>query len=93
MAISPKVIIPLTKARAKFSELCDEVRHTRSEKIITKNGESWAALVDADLLDHYHRTEREHIHITLLEEAIAGLQDLKSEKTLSLNWLKKRYGC
>ena len=33
-----------------------------SEKIITKNGESYVALIDAERLDHYHRLERERIH-------------------------------
>lgn len=34
-------------------------------------------LIDAKRLDHYHRLEREHIHLTLLEEAIRGFDDLK----------------
>ena len=92
MSISPKDIIPLTKARAKLTELCEEVRREGGEKIITKNGESCAALIDADRLDHYHRLEREHIHLTLIEEAIRGLGDVSAGKTLSLKKLKARYG-
>jgi hypothetical protein len=38
MSISPKGIIPLTKARAKLTELCEEVRREGGEKIVTKNG-------------------------------------------------------
>ena len=92
MPISPKDIIPLTKARAKLTELCEEVRQKHGEKIITKNGESCAALIDADRLDHYHRLEREHVHLTLLEEAIRGMENVAAEKTLSLKELKTRYG-
>ncbi len=92
MAISPKDVIPLTKARATFTELCEQVRRTRGEKIITKNGESCAALIDADLLDHYHRLEREHIHLTLLEETVRGMADAAAGKTVSLKKLKARYG-
>jgi prevent-host-death family protein len=92
MPISPKDIIPLTKARAKLTELCEEVRQEHGEKIITKNGESCAALIDADRLDHYHRLEREHVHLTLLEEAIRGMQNVAAGKTLSLKELKTRHG-
>lgn len=72
MAITSKDIISLSHARAKLTELCKEVRAKGSEKIITKNGGSCVALIDADRLDHYHRLEREHIHIVLLQEAIQG---------------------
>ncbi len=55
MAISPKDIISLTHARAKLTDLCEEVHARGREKIITKNGESCAALIDAHRLDYYHR--------------------------------------
>lgn len=92
MAISPKDIIPLTKARATLTALCEQVRRTGGEKIITKNGESCAALIDADLLDHYHRLEREHIHLTLLDEVVRGVEDVAAGRTLSFKKLKVRYG-
>ncbi len=92
MTLSSKDIVPLTRARAKLTELVDEVRANGSEKIITKNGESCAALIDAERLDHYHQLEREHIHLTLLDEAVRGIKDLKAGKTLSLSELKSRHG-
>ena len=55
MSITSKDIISLSQARAKLTELCDEVRTKGSEKLITKNGGSCAALIDADRLDYYHR--------------------------------------
>ncbi|WP_447974451.1 hypothetical protein [Nitrospira sp. Kam-Ns4a] len=58
------------------------------EEIITKNGESCVALIDAKRLDHHHRLEREHIHLTLLEETVRGRDDLKAGKTLTLARLK-----
>lgn len=58
MAITSKDIISLSHARAKLTELCEEVRAKGNEKIITKNGGSCVALIDADRLDHYHRLER-----------------------------------
>jgi len=91
MPITSKDIISLTHARAKLTDLCEEVHTLGTEKIITKNGESCAALVNADRLDYYHRLEREHIHITLLEEALRGLDNLKNKKTLSLSQLRSRH--
>ncbi len=92
MAISSKDIISLTHARAQLTDLCEEVQTKGREKIITKNGESCAALIDANRLDHYHRLEREHIHLTLLEEALRGMDDLAEGNTLTLTQLKTRYG-
>ncbi len=58
-----------------LSEIADEVK-AGAERIISKNGESYVALVDADRLDYCHRLERERIHLTLLEEAEQGLADI-----------------
>ena len=91
MTFTPKDIISLNQARAKLTELCDEVQTTGNEKLITKNGSSCAALIDANRLDYYHRLEREHIHLELLEEAIKGLADVKAGKTLSLAQLTSRH--
>ena len=75
MAIAGKDVIPLSQARLRLSEIGDEVK-IGSEKIITKNGESYVALIDANRLDYYHRLERERIHLLLLEEADKGLADV-----------------
>ncbi len=75
MVIGTKDVIPLSQARSRLSEIADEVK-TGSEKIITKNGESYVALIDADRLDYYHRLERERIHLLLLDQAEKGLADV-----------------
>ncbi|HXV64353.1 MAG TPA: type II toxin-antitoxin system Phd/YefM family antitoxin [Vicinamibacteria bacterium] len=92
MGLTSKDIVPLSRARARLTELVEEVRSEGREKIITKNGESCAALIDPDRLDHYHRLEREHIHLTLLDEALRGLDDLERGRTLSLAQLKSKHG-
>jgi len=92
MAISSKDIIPLTRARAKLTELCAQVQREHGEKILTKNGESCAALIDAERLDHYHRLEREHVHLALLEEAVRGVKEVKSGKILTAAKVRARYG-
>lgn len=92
MSVSPKDVVSVSRARARLTELVDEVHAEGREKIITKNGESRAALIDAGRLDHYHRLEREHIHLTLLDEALRGLDDLDLGRTLSLAKLKSKHG-
>lgn len=76
-AITAKDVIPFTQARAKFSELAEQVK-TGAEKIITRNGESYVALIDAERLDYYHRLERERIHLLLLDETEKGMADVKA---------------
>jgi prevent-host-death family protein len=90
MTITSKDIVPLNQVRARLTELAEEVRAGR-EKIITRNGESYVALVDARRLDHYHRLEREHIHLALLEEASKGLEDVEHGRTLSVAQVRARY--
>ena len=72
--------MPFTQARATLSELADEVKQG-SEKVITKNGESYVALIDADRLDYYHRLERERIHLLLLDDVKRGLADIAAGRT------------
>ncbi|MFA7488540.1 MAG: type II toxin-antitoxin system prevent-host-death family antitoxin, partial [Lysobacteraceae bacterium] len=50
MSITSTDIVPFNKARAELTRLAEEVREGH-EKIITRNGESYVALVDARKLD------------------------------------------
>lgn len=93
MGISARDVIPLSTARANFSELAEEVK-AGAEKIITKNGESYIALIDAQRLDYYHRLERERIHLLLIDEAGKGLDDVAAGRVKdarsTLSALKRR---
>ncbi len=80
MSFSASDVIPFTQARATLSELADQVK-AGAEKIITKNGESYVALIDADRLDYYHRLERERIHLLLIDDARRGLEDIAAGRT------------
>ncbi len=80
MPFTASDIVPLTQARANLSELADQVK-AGSEKIITKNGESYVALIDAERLDYYHRLERERIHLLLIDDAEKGLIDVEAGRT------------
>lgn len=79
MSISARDVVPLSHARANFSELAEEVKGG-AEKIITKNGESYIALIDARRLDYYHQLERERIHLLLIDDASKGLNDVAAGK-------------
>ena len=79
MAISANDVVPLSQARANLSELADQVK-AGAEKIITKNGESYVAIIDAKRLDYYHKLEREQIHLLLLSDAGAALTDVAEDR-------------
>jgi antitoxin (DNA-binding transcriptional repressor) of toxin-antitoxin stability system len=83
-------IVPMNRVRATFTDLAEQVRSGK-EKIITRNGESYVALVDARRLDHYHRLEREHIHLSLIDEASRGLDDINAGRTFSVAEARAEY--
>lgn len=90
MAITSEDIVPLNKVRASLTELAEAAR-AGSEKLITKNGESYVALIDARKLDHYHRLEREAFHLGLLLDATDGLKSIRAgEQGTSPRNLKKK---
>ncbi len=95
MSISARDVVPFTQARSNLSELADQVK-AGAEKIITKNGESYVALIDAERLDYYHRLERERIHLLLIDDARRGLEDVVAGRTRdadkALAALQKRRG-
>jgi prevent-host-death family protein len=75
MAFSVRDVISLSQARANLSELAEQAK-AGAEKIVTKNGESYVAIIDAQRLDYYHQLERERIHLLLIDEAGRGLDDI-----------------
>ena len=75
MGILKNDSVSLAQVRARFSELVQEAK-AGAEKIITKDGKPYVALIDAELLAHYHRLARERIHLLLIDEARKGLADV-----------------
>ena len=80
MGFSVNDVVPLTQARANLSDLADQAK-AGAEKIITKNGESYVALIDANRLDYYHKLEKERIHLLLIDDVKQGLDDIRHERT------------
>jgi PHD/YefM family antitoxin component YafN of YafNO toxin-antitoxin module len=80
MGISSSDVVPFTLARATRSDLAEQVKAC-AETIITKNGQRYVALIDAERLYYYHRLEREHIHLLLIDDARRGLADIAAGRT------------
>lgn len=74
MALRASDIVPISEARARLTELAEDVVGSGAEKVLTKNGASYVALIDARRLDYYHALEAEHASLVLAEDAITGLQ-------------------
>lgn len=80
MAIYARDVVPFTQARARLSELAEEVK-AGAEKVITRNGASYVALIDAARLDYYHQLEEERMTLLLLEDARRGFEDIEAGRT------------
>jgi prevent-host-death family protein len=93
MAFTASDVVPLSQARATLSELADQVK-AGAEKIITKNGESYVAIIDAARLDYYHQLEREQIHLLIIDDAHKGLDDVAAGKvkaaSVAISALKRK---
>lgn len=79
MSYSAQDIVPISEARARLTELSDEVVNG-AEKLLTKNGSAYVALVDAKKLDYYHALENEHASLVLLADAETGLREVLAGK-------------
>lgn len=76
-------VVPIGEARARLTELADDVVTHGAEKLLTKNGSSFVALVDARKLNYYHALEAEFANVVLLGDALQGLRDLAAGQQMS----------
>lgn len=82
MNFTTQDVVPISEARARLTELSDEVV-AGAEKLLTKNGAAYVAIVDARKLDYYHALEEEHAGLVLLTEAEAGLRQVLAGNRVS----------
>ena len=82
MAFSTQDVVPISDARARLTELSEEVV-AGAEKLLTKNGAAYVAIVDAKKLDYYHTLEVEHAGLILLNEAEVGLRQILAGNRVS----------
>lgn len=82
MTIRAQDAVPIAEARARLAELTDDVV-AGAEKVLTKNGSAYVAIVDARKLDYYHALEAEHGRLVLLDDAARGLDDAHAGRVMS----------
>jgi prevent-host-death family protein len=82
MVLRASDVVPISEARARLTELAEEVVGKGTEKLLTKNGASYVALVDARKLDYYHALESEHAGLVLGHAALEGLEDIAAGRVL-----------
>lgn len=82
MGVRAVDVVPISEARARLTELAEDVVGHGTEKVLTKNGASYVALVDARKLDYYHALEAEHAGLVLVQAALEGLQDVEAGRVV-----------
>jgi PHD/YefM family antitoxin component YafN of YafNO toxin-antitoxin module len=92
MVVRASDIVPISEARARLTELAEDVVGSGAEKVLTKNGASYVALIDARRLDYYHALEAEHANLVLAEDAITGLKEALSGEFVSDDELDEALG-
>lgn len=83
MSLRTSDVVPISEARARLTELAEDVVGQGTEKLLTKNGSSYVALIDARKLDYYHALETEHAGLVLVQAALEGLEDLAAGHVLT----------
>ena len=82
MTVYSRDIVPVSAARSRFAELVDEA-HAGDDKIITKNGEAYVALIDIAKLDYYRQAVRERGQLLQLGDIERGLDDLDAGRVMT----------
>lgn len=87
--IGTKDIVPISRARARLTELADEVARSGHEKVFTRNGESYVALITADQLDDYRRF-KEAEHLSMLKALVEAAEDIEAGRVYAWDEFKPR---
>ena len=95
MSIRAQDVVPISEARSRLTELAEDVV-AGAEKLLTKNGTAFVALVDARKLDYYHDLERrEQGRLLMVADAERGIKDglegrVKSLEEMQESMLRRR---
>ncbi|MFM9969769.1 MAG: hypothetical protein ACKVQK_15365 [Burkholderiales bacterium] len=87
--IASKDIVPISRARAQLTELADEVSKSGEEKVFTRNGESYVALITATQLDDYRRF-KEAEQVSKLRALVEAAEDIQAGRVYSWEKFKPR---
>ena len=84
-----KEIVPIFQARARLTELADDVSKSGNEKVFMKNGESCVALITAGQLDD-HRRCKEAEHESMLRALVDAAEDIEAGRVYTWDEFKPR---
>ena len=84
-----KDIIPISRARARLTELADDVSKSGQEKVFTRNGESYVALITAGQLDDYRRF-KEAEHLSMLKALVEAAEDIEAGRVYTWDEFEPR---
>ena len=87
--IASKDIVPISRARARLTELADDVSKSGREKVFTRNGESYVALITAGQLDDYRRF-KEAEHLSKLQALVEAAEDIEAGRVYTWDAFKPR---
>jgi hypothetical protein len=82
MSIRPSDTVSIDSAGPRLIELAEDVV-AGAEKVLTKNGHPYVAIIDARKLDYYQALEVEYGRLVLLDDAMKGLQDVAARRIVS----------
>lgn len=83
--------VPLSEAKAKFSEYVDHVADQQDRVVVTRNGRPAAVLVNPDDLESLEETLAVLSDKLLLTQIQAGLRAADKGDVLSSDEVKKRF--
>ena len=92
MSLRTSDIVPISEARARLTELAEDVVGAGFEKVLTKNGSSYVALIDARRLDDHHALESEHARLLLADDAVTGLSEALAVQFVADDELDRAHG-
>lgn len=75
-------IVPITRARARLTELADDVAKNGGGKILTRNGESYVAIIPAADYDKFRQWELED-DLHTLRMIADGLEDVEAGRVMT----------
>ena len=88
MTVYRRDIVPLSAARARFSELVDEAR-AGDDKIITKNGEAYVAVIDIKKLEYFQQLDLQQQEREKAQDVLRGLEDVEAGRVLTERAFKR----
>jgi len=84
--------VPFSDARARLSELLDEVRGSQEHVVITRNGRPVALLMSLDEYESLEETIEVLSDEDLMEQLRQSEEDVKAGRLVDLDDLLKKYG-